>query len=195
MDDFHAWPLVDLLSVSEEGAHAARCQTSCYRCIQRFGNRRYHGLLDWRLGIAYLRAMVMPGYTCGLSQYDGRFPEMAGWREHATALAETAARMRPGALIASIHAPSGLPCLLEQGRSGPGSAIVVVHPLWSTQGDAGLALAGGEDVRFIDTFELERRPLRALEMARGVGRQGNDEGPTPSNTCRHHDTPALPGAR
>jgi len=162
-----AWPLLDFLASDEEGEHAARCHTSCYRCIQRYGNRPYHGLLDWRLGLAYLRALVTPGYACGLSAHDAHHPEIEGWREHVVALAETAARMRPGALIAGVHSASGLPCLFEQGRSGPSSAIVIVHPLWSTDGNAGLALAGGEEVRFINTFELERRPLRALETARG----------------------------
>ena len=138
------WPLVDLLATDEEGEHAARCQTSCYRCIQRYGNRPYHGLLDWRLGLAYLRAMVTPGYTCGLSAHDARHPEIGGgastlWRSP---------RPPPGCArehsSAGVHAASGLPCLFEQGRSGPGSTIVVIHPLWSTDGNAGLALAGGE---------------------------------------------------
>jgi len=38
--DTATWPLVDLLAVDDEGSHAARCQTSCYKCIQRYGNRR-----------------------------------------------------------------------------------------------------------------------------------------------------------
>jgi hypothetical protein len=166
LDDRECWPLVDFLRVDDEGEHAARCQTSCYRCIQRYSNRPYHGLLDWRLGLTYLRAMVTPGYTCGLSAGDAEFPEMNGWRARATALADTAARMRPGALTAGVHAASGLACLLEQGRSGPDATTLVIHPLWRRDGDAGLALAGGEQVKFIDTFELERRPLRALEDAR-----------------------------
>ena len=166
LDDRACWPLLDFLAVDDEGEHAARCQTSCYRCIQRYGNRPYHGLLDWRLGLAYLRAMIIPGYTCGLSAGDFEFPEMRGWREHSVALADTAARMRPGALAAGVHAASGLACLFEQGRTGPDATIVVIHPLWRRDGDAGIALAGGEEVRFIDTFELERRPLRALEDAR-----------------------------
>lgn len=167
VEDREAWPLLDFLAVDhEEGEHAARCKTSCYRCIQRYGNRPYHGLLDWRLGLAYLRAMVSANYSCGLSAGDADFPEIAGWRERAMALAENAARMRPGVLVAGVHAASGLPCVTEQGSSGPGASIVVVHPLWRTDAEAGLALAGGEQVRFIDTFELERRPLRALEAAR-----------------------------
>ena len=170
ISDQNAWPLVDFLSVDEQGEeHAARCKASCYRCIQRYGNRSYHSLLDWRLGLAYLRAMVTPGYACGLIADEGRLPEMAGWRQRATELAEISARMRPGALTADIHSASGLPCLREQGKTGPEATTVVIHPLWLRDGEAGVALAGGEKVRFIDTFELERRPLRALENARMGG--------------------------
>ncbi len=166
--DATRWPLVDVLASDDEGEHAARCQTSCYRCIQRYSNRPYHGLLDWRLGLSFLRAMVEPGHACGL---DGDFspPELFGWRERAAALAATTARMRPGSLTAGIHAGSGLPCLVER-RAGEGSrTMLVIHPLWKRDGLEGVALARGHDVLFVDTFELERRPLRALEDARRVG--------------------------
>ena len=157
------WPLVDLLRVDEEGDHAARCQSSCYRCIQRYGNRSYHGLLDWRLGLAYLRALVEPGYSAGLDTNDQDWPETVGWSARALALAHAVERMRPDSLVAELHGPSGLPSLREQ-RHG-GLVYLIVNPLWRTDGDFGEALAGGTSVRFIDTFNLERRPLRALEMA------------------------------
>lgn len=157
------WPLVDFLTEDVEGDHAARCQTSCYRCIQRYGNRSYHGLLDWRLGLAYLRALVTPGYSAGLDAKDRNFPETLGWQDRALALAESVAGMRPNSLVASVHKPSGLPSLREK-QSG-GNTFVIVHPLWRTDGAFGAALSGGAEVRFVDTFNLERRPLRAIELA------------------------------
>jgi len=42
------WPLLDF--VAEE--HESKCSTSCYMCVQQYQNRRYHPLLDWRLGLA-----------------------------------------------------------------------------------------------------------------------------------------------
>jgi DEAD/DEAH box helicase/Helicase conserved C-terminal domain len=162
--DREAWPLVDFLATDEEGDHATCCRASCYRCVQRYGNRSYHALLDWRLGLSYLRAMVTPKYSCGLSSGESDFPELSGWHDYAVGLARLAARIRPGLLAAGIHAPSGLPCLREQ--AGSGATILVVHPLWLTEGYPGVALAGGDHVKFINTFELERRPLRALENAR-----------------------------
>lgn len=161
--DETTWPLVDFLRVDEDGDHAARCQASCYRCIQRYGNRSYHGLLDWRLGLGYLRALVTPGYSSGLDVADQNFPETRGWNARALALAETAAGMRPDSLVAEIHRPSGLPSLRDKRRGGP--TFLIVHPLWRTDGQLGEKLRSGADVRFLDTFNLERRPLRAIEQA------------------------------
>ncbi len=157
------WPLVDFLKTDAEGDHAARCQTSCYRCIQRYSNRSYHGLLDWRLGLAYLRALIMPGYSAGIDVKDRNFPETLGWQERALALAESVEGMRPNSLIAEVHKPSGLPSLREK-KTG-GNTFLIVHPLWRTDGAFGRALSCGAGVRFVDTFNLERRPLRAIELA------------------------------
>lgn len=57
--------------------HRSSCTQACYRCIQRYGNRNYHGLLDWRLGLGFLRALSVNDYRSGL---DGDFsmPELIG---------------------------------------------------------------------------------------------------------------------
>jgi hypothetical protein len=60
------WPLTDFM----DAKHEAQCSTSCYMCIQQYQNRRYHPLLDWRLGLAYLRSITNPAFQCGL---DGDF--------------------------------------------------------------------------------------------------------------------------
>ncbi|MBW6523811.1 hypothetical protein KZ810_09910 [Sphingomonas sp. RHCKR47] len=73
------------------------------------------------------------------------------------------AGMRPDSLIAEIHAQSGLPALRE--RKKDGDVFLMIHPLWRFDGDFGSDLAGGATVKFVDTFNLERRPLRAIEMA------------------------------
>lgn len=161
--DEAAWPLVDSLRVDEHGDHAKRCQASCYRCIQRYGNRSYHGLLDWRLGLGYLRALVSPSYSSGLDAADQNFPEIRGWSERAFALTETAASMRPDSFSAEIHKASGLPSLREKQQGG--TTFLVAHPLWRTDGEFGEKLSGNDDVSFLGTFNLERRPLRAIEVA------------------------------
>lgn len=157
------WPLIDFLRYDDDGDHAARCQTSCYRCIQRYGNRSYHGLLDWRLGLAYLRALVTPSYSAGLDATDQHYPETKGWQERAAALGSAVAGMRPDSLVAELHVPSGLPSLRETDKGK--DTFLIVHPLWRVDGDHGKKLSGGVEVKFLDTFNLERRPLRAIELA------------------------------
>ncbi|HYG91822.1 MAG TPA: DEAD/DEAH box helicase [Azospirillum sp.] len=175
--DDQAWPLQDFLGADSEGAHVDRCRTSCYRCVQRYGNRRYHGLLDWRLGLSYLRAMVTPGYACGLAPGDANLPEIEGWGERAHELAETIADMRRGTLAYVPLRHSRLPCLIERDLDGAEIArTVVVHPLWRTAPDVMSQLLGPDwsaNLQFIDTFNLERRPLRALAALKEDPREGD----------------------
>ena len=64
-------------------SHKDQCNTSCYQCIRRYGNRSHHELLDWRLGLAVLELFHNPDFRCGL---DGDFshPSIEDWRERLT---------------------------------------------------------------------------------------------------------------
>lgn len=163
LEENNNWPMVDFLNKD----HPTQCQTACYKCIQRYGNRRYHGLLDWRLGMAYLRAMVMPEFACGLNAADWNQPEMKGWQDRAFELAEDVEALRPGTI--KLSREHLLPVLIEIQDGKELWRAAVTHPLWQwrdAERDAlidsfGLA-EGGSPLLFIDTFELERRPLRAL---------------------------------
>jgi Lhr-like helicase len=171
--DRTSWPLCDFL----EREHQTRCATSCYRCIQKFQNRRYHGLLDWRSGLAYLRAILRPDFSCGLDGEFDAYPELAGWRERAQALAESVAAMRPTTLRTETAGAHQLPCITEVAQGFPVRRTVVVHPLWRLDANAPMRFLGrfiGPTTRFVDTFDLERRPLRALELAQ-------DRGPVPDS--------------
>lgn len=159
------WPLVDFM----KPGHEEQCATSCYMCIQQYQNRRYHPLLDWRLGLAYLRAMTDPTYECGLDGDFDSYPELRGWLDKATALTESVASMRPRSWRAERAGSVGLPCLVETDPQGRASRrLIVIHPLWradqSLLSGLGVSSLGTKTVP-IDTFDLERRPLRALEMA------------------------------
>ncbi|TDB49218.1 helicase-related protein [Photorhabdus luminescens] len=162
-EDRYSWPMVDFLKKD----HHMQCRTACYKCIQRYGNRQYHGLLDWRLGMAYLRAMVMPEFACGLNVADWDQPEMIGWRERAFELAENVEALRPGTI--KLSKEHSLPVLIERQDGKELWRAVVTHPLWQWRDserdvliDSFGLVDGSSSLRFIDTFELERRPLRAL---------------------------------
>lgn len=166
------WPLTDFMDPD----HEAQCATSCYMCIQQYQNRRYHPLLDWRLGLAYLRAMTNPAFQCGLDGDFDPYPELKGWLGKAHALAESVASMRPRFWRAERAGSMGLPCLVETDvQERVNRKLIVIHPLWRADptllSHLGVPSSGTRTIP-INTFDLERRPLRALEMA-------NDRAPAP----------------
>jgi len=120
----------------------------------------YHGLLDWRLALSYLKALQYPTYRVGL---DGEFgpPELQGWPESAAALRNN--------LVSFFHdyrpeTWAGVPGFTVGERR-----ILVVHPLWDTGSPAGLladaiAAAGGDIFACIDTFNLLRRPAKCRSL-------------------------------
>lgn len=142
--------------------HTPPCRTACYQCLMSFRNMSYHGLLDWRLGLAYLRALNDTSYTCGLTEADYRHPELWDWRETAQQEGENFARLYGF----EYHGPEGvgLPYLTRE-VNGVAHALVVHHPLWDTYTRTGAfntAVAGmiqeGYQPHGLDTFNLLRRP-------------------------------------
>lgn len=166
VNDRGRWPLRDFL----EEKHASRCTTSCYGCVQQYQNRRYHPLLDWRLAISYLRAMIDPHYACGLDGNFEAYPELRGWLEKAHSLAQAVVSMRPRTLrYERVGSGGRLPCVEERIVDGRVERrYAVVHPLWRLDQTSVRELGiepSGNPLCFVDTFDLERRPLNALRFA------------------------------
>jgi hypothetical protein len=143
--------------LSEEHRHA--CDSSGYDCLRQYRNMSYHGLLDWRLGVALLRSLLSASFLAGL---DGDFstPELDGWVELAT--------QRRDCFSESFRCARRTFGALPGMRVGAHS-VIVVHPLWDTQSPKGLlaearAHAGAESVRFVDTFNLLRRESWAYQL-------------------------------
>jgi Lhr-like helicase len=157
LTDPEAWPQ---RAVSAKD-HRERCGTSCYRCLQRYNNRNFHGLLDWRLGLAYLRAFAEPAYECG---FDGSYEafEIHDWSLNAHRLANDTTTFIPGNKVATVNGRKDIPIFSLNDRHTRWG--VVVHPLWD---QTRLFDMLGLDHRFIavDSFELERRPLNVLQRA------------------------------
>jgi hypothetical protein len=136
--------------------HQATCATASYDCLFSFRNMPFHGLLDWRLAIGMLRSLKDGTYQSGL---DGDFnePELSGWPDYAAVLRD------------SFCQQFDLEPVNFEGLSGihvGGRNVLVVHPLWGQFGAEGprgifadsVASASESEVRFIDTFNLARRP-------------------------------------
>lgn len=162
LDEKTAWPRTDVADAD----HMKRCGASCYRCLQRYNNRNFHGLLDWRLGLSYLRAMVDPCYECGIDGNYGHF-ELNDWPATAMELARQTKTFIPGNTVSTVKGRTDIPIFsLDERNSRWG---VVVHPLW----DAERLLESLDlDRRYvaIDSFELSRRPLHVLQRARSSSR-------------------------
>lgn len=158
LDDASAWPRKQL----DESDHAGRCGTSCYKCLQRYNNRNYHGLLDWRLGLSFLRAMTDPNYLCGLDgDFDSYF-ELGDWRSLADQFADQSETFVPGNRRQQVGT-LGLPAFsIDQQNS---KWAVIVHPLWRREGLMSSMKLGQEFVA-VDTFELARRPLQVIDRLR-----------------------------
>jgi DEAD/DEAH box helicase domain-containing protein len=134
--------------------HRQKCDSSCYDCLQQYRNMNYHGLLDWRLGLSLLRGLANSDFPCGL---DGDFsdPDLEDWVQTATKLRDT--------FCASFS------CSGQQFGPLPGLtvgdiSVIIVHPLWNVdcrQGllnEAAATVAEPDHIRYLDTFNLLRRP-------------------------------------
>lgn len=154
--------------------HIHDCDSSCYKCLKTYRNMPYHGLLDWRLGIALFRVMVDSSYKAGA---DGIFdyPELFGWcdaaKDRLVALNEGFYRTKPFELEITS---SGIPFLYD--TSGVRKPIFATHPLWAgvreteVLADAILeaevllnTTLSENNVIVIDTFNLLRRTSNCYE--------------------------------
>lgn len=160
-----------------EGPDHGDCSTACYRCLLRYGNQHYHGLLDWRLGLTYLRALLDPTFSCGL---DGDFgsPGLQGHREDAERLAEEMAEGFGGETM--LFAGGKVPAFrIKKSSGGLTPWVLVAHPLWNwdpnaelaagtilAQADEEAAAESGSATLCWDTFNLERRQVQVREWIR-----------------------------
>lgn len=152
-----------------DAAHRSDCAQSCYRCMQRYGNRQYHGLLDWRLGLGFLRTMVEPGYRSGLDGVWDRHIELMDWPELAASVRDELCRLN-----ASAREPIALGDRELPGIREGDNFYMIVHPFWRVDPEmwtaepfaSTLSNVDGRRLFFVDLFDATRRPVSALEISR-----------------------------
>jgi DEAD/DEAH box helicase domain-containing protein len=149
--------------------HKKECLDACYKCIKVYGNMNFHPILDWRLGLAYLRILNDPNYMCGLN---GRFdyPELDGFIESASSLMETFCNSFDHKYTRIMD--YRLPVFQVKENT---NFVVCVHPFWDTYNrsdrndiltdvlekigkDHGAAAI--QNIKFVDTFRLHRTPVK-----------------------------------
>ena len=159
--------------------HTRTCQESCYECLKTYENQYFHGLLDWRLALLYLRVIVQPNWSCGL---DGDFSwgPLQDWPQQAEQAARLHLRLWGGDEGDLIRFPVrkgpelvAFP-LTVQARTAA-AVVIVRHPLWLWGHDEGPleqfkhALQQENPsckVLCWDTFNLTRRPGRTYQWMR-----------------------------
>ncbi|MEM9655472.1 MAG: helicase-related protein [Actinomycetota bacterium] len=153
-DDPTSYPLNVLAHDSHD------CRTACYHCLLRHSNQPMHGLLDWRLGLAFIGLLGSAQYQCGL---DGDFSSVPvrDWGQGVDkAISELTHRV-PEVLTERYGQLRGF-------RFGDeGRPVIVTHPLWNPI-DAHGVLAealreAGESAVTVDSFTLARRPWLTRE--------------------------------
>lgn len=150
-------PPDSFISSLTSARHQADCDSACYNCLRLYRNMTYHGLLDWRLGIALLRLLADPTYACGL---DGNFayPELSSWMRSAQSMRDSFCT----SFGYTAQDFDGLPGIVAGNRN-----IILIHPLWNWQRSTGMlatsiARAQGDNYT-LDTFNLLRRPSWAKQ--------------------------------
>lgn len=153
LSDTAQYPLNEFL----RDDHETTCEQGCYRCLLRYRNQPYHGLLDWRLGLAFLDALANANSACGL---DGNFepPPLRTWgalvERDVWRLERQFSRMttrRVGSLWAARF-------------DGSPKWAVIAHPLWDASSPTGVLLEaitalGNDPFVIVDSFNLARRPV------------------------------------
>jgi Lhr-like helicase len=151
--DSDKYPLNEFL----RGDHETTCEQACYRCLLRYRNQPYHGLLDWRLGLAFLHAFADAGSRCGL---DGDFdsPALRAW----PALVERDV-WRLERQFARLQSRQIGPLWAVRFDGSPKWALIA-HPLWDAASPSGLLLQaekelGCDSFVIVDSFNIARRPV------------------------------------
>jgi DEAD/DEAH box helicase domain-containing protein len=152
--DQQEYPLEEIL----RGKHELECEQACYQCLLRYRNQPYHGLLDWRLGMAFLQTLKSADYICGL---DGKFDDhgLRTWSKLVRQDCERARLQFPGTNVQSLQAGR----IHAVKFTGAARWAIVGHPLWEFQNPIGILLDAVEELGgnpiIVDSFNLARRPV------------------------------------
>jgi len=121
----------------------------------------FHPLLDWRLAVGLLRVFANGNYLSGLKEVDYNCPELQNWLNFADTLARKMANNFENIEYKQFGKLYGF-CIADIYN------LIITHPFWNCSThqpneDSNILTeamtdAGLENLYFIDTFNLHRRP-------------------------------------
>ena len=118
----------DSMSRLLDECHIRKCTSSCYDCLQTYRNEAFHPLLDWRLGILFLRSLTDANFTCGLDS-DFNFIGLRDWPE-AAKKAASEFKERYNGKIKELVGGDMTAVSIPLGGERWSKWIIVRHPLW-----------------------------------------------------------------
>lgn len=156
--------------------HMNNCDKACYQCLMRFGNQPWHAILDWRLGMDWIRLLM--GDNKGKEVALGNDGNSWGfWSTDWSQKCETISKQASISIGVSetISLCGGLTNSFRLRGKGKnkGPWILLTHPLWNEAEDSHSLLSQAqselrahvedEQIFIVDTFNVSRRPNRVRE--------------------------------
>jgi len=142
------------------------CKDASYQDLKNYRNMSFHPLLDWRLGVGLLRLMYDSNYTSGLKEDDYSKPELLDWKNFALEIQQQFVDSFSENIVGTTFGE------LKGFTLYGVHKVIIVHPFWNVSVNQpeeniltiAMAEAGIENVYFIDTFNLHRRPSWCYEQ-------------------------------
>jgi DEAD/DEAH box helicase domain-containing protein len=143
------------------------CDTASYKNLMNFRNQKFHPILDWRLGLSYLRMLKNQDIDSILSassdlhefkNYNGANSWLEGFQLLFREWVETTE-------LGNYYVVNDIPVCERNGNY-----IVGIHPLWDLENPIGILAdvtnqLNGEKIVFVDSFNLTRRPGASYKAA------------------------------
>ena len=155
------------------GNHMGNCDKACYQCLMRFGNQPWHAVMDWRLGMDWIRLLLgdQTGNTSALGADGGNWGFWSGdWAKRCKDIAKRASTCIGESEVISLCNGRSSSFRLRGKGAVDGPWLLLVHPLWNSTGDAGSVVGQAESelrgqvanaqIFVVDTFNISRRPNR-----------------------------------
>lgn len=142
------------------------CKDASYQDLKNYRNMSFHSLLDWRLGVGILRLMADKNYNSGLHEEDYSKAELLDWKNFTKELQQQFINSFSEKVTGSTFGELNGFTLYENYK------VIIVHPFWNVSTNQpeeniltrAIADAGIENLFFIDTFNLHRRPSWCYEQ-------------------------------